>query len=565
MAHTRPVNLFGRTRLKVYGPDTTTALGEVYTSGTITGKHSKVFGESALSLTVSVAEEILASDETALEGAFVVPEVWFDAGWMAFATPFMLSPGSGKVRGGDSKRQQNPVAIAALHALLDECIAFPHECDPDHATFRRGGGLERNVYYNFGHKGYSESLHTWHDANEYDPTGLPKDGKPTGWPTVLSAAKPIFRNVSEGGRTCFRPPRFTLDVDQRVVFVWVSDEPGKLGVSGPNQGGIVIDWDADEDGWQQGFGHKTLRLKAGEYQPWGWMLTINSEGGDGNDSARIGAYSIKTDGSGDVDQVLFVSDASTRVLRQPISDQLPGMSPGETIRRMLQECSDQGSEAADLLLANRTFTDTLDTAEADWTTFVEWVLPWGYSLASGFADMLAEIDLDMGPAFSFDAWEDRGGDHGSTPGTGLSTVELTRGASPATALMNVVDYTSESDPAGPNAYLTESQEGSGLYEGTVPDGQRRRFGSLESGASGTVGRANRNAHKAVKANGEARRYYSGTIIAVTNAVPYVHFNLCDVVHGRGYRDLGLDLEVTAMSWSQSDALKVTLDLSEPTT
>lgn len=557
----RPAHLFGAVQLRVYGPDTTTELG-VLGGVDGQGQHSKRFDESTLSFSANQLEGLVASDETALEGAFVVPEVWYGAAWTPFSTPYLLSPGTGRVL--PAPRQHSPVAASALQALLEECIIFPTETDADHATFRKSGGLERNRYFHFGSKGYQETLHTWHDADVYDPTGHPKENKPADFPTVLADAEWVFRDAAEGGRTCFREPTFTLPEDQRVVFVWSSDENAKVFVDGPNQGGLILEWDADEDGYNQGFGHRTMRLKAGTYRWAAWMLTVNSEGGDGNDSARYGAYSIKTDGSGDVDQVLFVSGPDTRVLRQSVSDEIPGMSPGETMRRALETCSDLGSEAADLLLANKTFTDTLDTDGQDWTTLVEWVWPLGTSLASAFADLLAEVDLDMGPAFSFDAWQDRGGDHGATPGSGLLTVEIKPGADPPSADMNIIGYDYTSDPAGPNAFLTESQEGNGLYEGTVSAGERRRYGALESGASGSVGRANSNARKAVKANGDPRRYYTAQIIAVTGAVPWDDFTVCDVVHGCGYRNLGLDLEVTAIGWEQSEAMVVSLTLAEPT-
>lgn len=559
---TRPAPRFRRMRLHIFGPDTTTGRGYIRAAGA-EGKHSKAFSDSALTFTGNALEDVLAADQTLLEDAFVVPEVYYEAtsSFLPIGTPYLLSPGSGSVIGSreGAAKEQNPVAVGALHGLLDECIVLPTEHDDENKTFRRAGGLEQNRYVDFTSKGYSESLHTWHDADIYDPTGQPKAAKPDDWPAAVSAAEWVFRDADEGGRTCLRFPTFTLTEDQRVVFVWSSDENGKLVVDGPNQGGAVIDWDADEDGYNQGFAHKTLRLKAGTYRTGGWFLSINSTGGDGNDSARVGAYSIKTDGTGDLDAVLFVSDADTRVLRQEVGDELPGMSVGETIRRLLEENSDAGVDAADILLANRTFTDSLDSDDNDWTHLRGWVWPLGTSLASALSDMLTDCDLDMSPDFAFNGYDDRGTDLSAT-------VNLTPGATPATAAMNLTEYSWEADPAGPNAFLTSSQEGLGLYTPTVPTGQRRRLGQLESGSSSTIARAKRNAAAAVKANGGgARRFYHGTIIAVAGAVPYVDFGLCDVVHGRGYRNLGLDVEVTAMTWTQGDTTKVSLDLAEPTT
>ena len=131
--------------------------------------------------------------------------------------------------------------------------------------------------------------------------------------------------------------------------------------------------------------------------------------------------------------------------------------------------------------------------------------------------------------------------------------------------MNVTAYGWTSDPAGPNAYSVTTQDGDTLYLGTLPAGQYRRLGSTDSGSSGTVGRGQALAAKAIAATGKARRYYTARIIAVAGAAPYVDYDPCDVVHGWGYRGLGLNLEVTAMSWEQGDTTPFTLELAEPVT
>lgn len=560
MAHTKPQPTLGRKRLRVYGTDTTTDNGTVV-GANVVAHHSKDFNESSMSFSVSTAEAVLAGDETVLAKAFVQPEVDTGGGtYVAFGTPYYLAPGSTAVRDGSGWRRQSPVAVGALRALLDQCEVLPSECDKTSPTFKRAGGLERNRYMDFTSKHYSFTLHTWNDADVYATAGQKKANKPEGWDDA--DAEYVFRDAEEGGRTCFvfrnvadDAYYFTLTERRRVVIVWTSDENGKVFLDGPNQGGCIIDWTADEDGYNQGFGRWTGHLEAGDYRISAWMLTLNSAGGDGNDSARLSAWTVATDGSGDRDAYLMRSDANTQVLRQDVDAELPGMSPGETIRRLLAECADVAgadNNAAQLLLDNRTFTDLLDTEGNAWTSFIGYVWPLGTSLASAVGDMLGEISADMGPGFTFDAWQTRSVDVSAS-------VDLVGGAAPPTAVMNIGSYGAESDPAGPNALLGESQEGLLLVAPSIGAGEWRRFGQAELGGSSNAGRTKNLLQKQIQDFGDERRYYQAEILPVAGATPYDDFGVEYVIHGRGYRDLGLDVEVTAIGW-RSGTVKFSLDL-----
>jgi hypothetical protein len=174
--------------------------------------------------------------------------------------------------------------------------------------------------------------------------------------------------------------------------------------------------------------------------------------------------------------------------------------------------------------------------------------------------MLTDCDLDMGPTFSFDGWNDRTRNFGSDAGTHVNIVE---GADPPTAGMNLISHDNDSDPPGPNGYYVETQDGATVYLPTLGTGKFRRFGQLDAGSAGTVARGKSLAAKAVADTGTTRRYYHATIIAVTGAVPWVDFDPCDVVHDMAYDHLGLNSEVTAMTWQNGDTTTVVLDLAEP--
>jgi hypothetical protein len=234
------------------------------------------------------------------------------------------------------------------------------------------------------------------------------------------------------------------------------------------------------------------------------------------------------------------------------------MSPMEVVRRLLQDNADQGVEAADILLDNKTFTDSLDSDDVgpELTDMREWVWPLGTSLASVFADLSEDADFDLSPGFELGCWLDRGADLSGS-------VALVPGADPPTATMNIVSYDYDSEPRGANGYVTLSNDGYDLHMPSIDDGGRRVLGMFESDASGSIGRAKRNANAAIRQNGRVRRFYTAKILAVAGAVPYDDFTLCDVISGRSYQNAALDLEVTDIAWEQGDGTTLfTLSLGE---
>jgi hypothetical protein len=553
----RPAVAVGNVRLHILGPDTTTSRGHVSGVGA-SGNHSKAIDGSGLQFTGDALEDDLAGDTDLLEDAFAVVEL--NTGtlaspiWTEIGTPYMLSPGSGTVVGSDGKRSYTPVATSALHGLLDECVVLPTEVDTDSPTMRYACGIEQNRYLGWQSKGYQESLHpgTWNDADIFTPSsGGAKDGKPQGWED--SAAEWIFRDADEGGLTLFRIGTFTLADRTLVKFVSSADEEHKVYLDGPNMGGVIIDGGAQETGYTE-INKWKRRLEPGTYRVAAEMTTVGSVGGDGNDSFRFSCYTVDTDNN--MDTVLLRSDGDTRVHRQEKNDERPGMSIGEVIRRLLEDNDTLGVDAATLLLANATFLDSIDSATDAWPSGVEWVWPLGTSLASALADMSEDADIDMGPDFSFNVWGDRGSDLSAT-------VALTPGAATPTAAMNILEYGYDSDPPGPNAYLTLSQDGYAAVTGTIGAGVRRRYGYLESGTSGSIARARANARAAIRQAKEPRRYYRGKIIAVAGHTPYTNFNLCDVISGRNHANAALDLEVTDIAWEQGDGTTLfTIELGE---
>jgi hypothetical protein len=550
---TKPVSLVDKVRLRLYGPDTTTDRGVLSADGS-TGLHSKDIESCTLTFTANALETVLQADPSLLDDAFAQPERYIGGSWVQFGTPYMLSPGAGVVYGPNegAAQEQSPSGVGALVGLAAECPVMPKDPFPTSVTFRYAGGIEQNRYVGWMSIGYDETGDDWHDVDVYDPTDHPKENKPKGWPD--DSAKWVYRDPSHGdtgGLSLFRFGTFTIDTDKRVHFLSVSDENHKLYLDGPNMGGCIIDFTSDEDGYNDEPGYWSRRLKAGTYRVSAEMRTVDSEGGDGNDSIRFTCYTFDLGGgSGDRETptVLLRSKASTRVRRQSSTADRPGMTIGKTVRYLLEDAEqvmDDTTNAATILLANATFTDDDDSLGDPWPDGREWVFPIGqdgYSLASAFADMQEDADFDMGPGFTFDIYADRGTDLSSS-------LAFKPGAATPAGDMNIEGETYESDPAGPNGYMTQSTQGFDLRLGTVPAGSRRRLGALSLGTAGSVARARRLADAAIRQNRHPRRYYDYQIMQVTDAVFYTDVSLCDRVSGRDFTGTAEVQELTAFGWA----------------
>jgi hypothetical protein len=623
----RPAVAVGNVRLHILGPDTTTSRGYLSGATATGNHSKAVDGSGLQFTGDALEDDLAADSDLLEDAFAVVElntGTLASPSWTEIGTPYMLAPGSGTVVTESGKRQYTPVAVSALHGLAGECIVLPTEPDDDSPTLRLSGGIEQNRYLGWQSKGYDEALHTWNDADLYTPdagtsagtatadadgvvtltahgldaegeririddavyfasvidadtfslelltrtpadlsgsftvyTGLgAKYAEPLNWDANADSAEWVFRDADEGGLTLMRFGTFDLADRTVVKFIAACDEEGKLYLDGPNQGGVIIQLGGDETGYTEKNARR-VRLEPGTYRVSAEMTTVGSVGGDGNDSFRFACGTI--DDKGNLATLLLASGADTRVLRQNKNDERPGMSPMEVVRRLLQDNSDLGVTAADILLDNKTFTDSSDSESAEPAAddCREWVWPLGTSLASVLADMSEDADFDLSTDFEFGCWLDRGSDVSGS-------VALTPGAATPSAAMNIVEYTWDSEPTGPTRYLTLSEDGFDIVIGTTAEEDTRpRFGFFESGASGSIGRARRNARAAIRQNGRIRRFYRAKVIAVTGAVPYVDFDLCDVISGRDYENNALDLEVTDIAWEQGDGTTLfTLELGE---
>ena len=573
MALTKPTPAMERARLRVLQPDGTDYVPARYLSADgASWNHSKAVDGSALNFTANHLEPALAADQTMLEEAFVIVEVYTNTGtvltpawsWQEWGTPYALAPGTGKVIGPEegSAKEQTPISVGALQALASECIVLPNECDDTSPTMRYAcGGIEMGGLRFFGwqSKGYDEGLHpsSWNPATVYTPaSGAPKENQPENWDANAASAKWVYA-TGTGGLTLLRIGTFTLTDRATIKFIMAADEGAKLYLDGPNQGGIILESQGDETGYTEK-ARRRMRLEPGTYRVSAEFTTVDSTGGDGNDSLRFACGTIDTDGN--ISTLLLATDTTTSVCRQGKEAERPGMAPTEVVRRMLQDNVDQGVTGATILLGSKDFTDALDSAgnAPAASDCREWVWPLGTSVASCLVDMSEDADFDLTPGFVFRCWLDRGADLSAT-------VVLTPGGDPSSAAMNILDYSWNSDPAGPTRYLTLSQDGYDILVGTTAEaGTRPRFGFFESGASASIGRAKRNARSAIRQTGTGgRRYYQARVLPIVGAIPGRDFTVCDVVNGRGYRNLGLDLEVTDIGAEQNESgLEPTLDMTE---
>lgn len=555
---TRPAPAVGRVRLHILGNDAATSKGYLSADGA-TGMHSKAVDGSSLSFTASALEAAMVADPTMLEDTFAVAELDVAGTWTAFGTPFLLSPGSGTVLGEreGAARDEVPVGVGALQGLLSECVVLPTEADPDSPTFRYAPAEQ---YRGWQSKGYTEDG-TWHDADVVTraslASGAAKKGEPSGWED--EDADWVYRDSSHGlpgdtgGLTLLRFPAFTLAARAKVKIVYAADEESALYVDGPNMGGKILESGDQETGYTN-LNVWAKVLEPGTYQPYGEFTTITTPGGDGFDA--ISMYACTVDSKGRKATVLSRSGPTTRVHRQAKEATRPGMSIGETVRRELQANADQGIDAATILLANKNFTDSLDSAGATFDAGQEWTWPVGTSLATVVADMSEDADFDLTTGFGLRIWNDHGSDLSAT-------VKLTPGGSSPAAGMNLAGYGWDADPVGPTRYVTLSQDGFDVVVGTSAETSTRpRFGYLESGSSASIARARSNANAAIRQSGRVRRYYRARVLSVAGARPELDFGVCDVVDGRNYRNVATDLEVTGIGWEQGATAMFVVELGQ---
>lgn len=550
----RPVSLCDNVRLHIYGPDLTTSRGTVSADGA-SWHHSKDVDGSSLTFTAPSLDALLASDPTLFDEAYAVPEWYIGGSWVARGTPYMLAQGPGTVFGPDERADEEvvPSGVGALEGLAGQCLVLPRDPDPTSVTFRYSGGLEQNRYLGWMSIGYDETGDDWHDVDVYDPTGHPKEDKPPGWGADSSAW--IFRDTDEGGLTLFRIGTFTIADDTRVHIASSSDENHKVYLDGPNTGCCVIDFFGDEDAYNDEPGYWSRRLMAGTYRVSEEMRTVDSPGGDGNDSTRVVVWYF---GGADrtTPSVILESSADARVRRQPVTDERPGYTVGKLLRLLLEDNVTLDADSpAQLLLDAATFTDDVDTDGNPWSDGKEWVWPLGTPLSSVLMDLQEDADFDMGPDFSFNAWDDRGTDLSSA-------VPLVPGGSTPDATMNIEQETYESDPPGMNGALTLSQDGFDVRLATLGAGEPRRLGFLDLGAAPSIGRARKLANAAIRQSRTARRHYTYNVMIVTGAVPYDDFDLCDRISGRDYTKTPAVQETTGFGVSVGDKVTFTVEAGE---
>lgn len=199
-----------------------------------------------------------------------------------------------------------------------------------------------------------------------------------------------------------------------------------------------------------------------------------------------------------------------------VSSTEPYWRPAMVLRKLIEEAAARGVYR----LGEYTFGYTISTpTSGSWTTEVDLTLKVGATLSTVLDDM-----VDLGHDFWVDpstleieAWESRGTDRSAT-------VVLDTG-------VNLLSYTTQIERPLKTVALVRTKDGwLRAADNTLRDANGWRETFLEFGSTRSGDVARRNAQRHLARTGKTQVVTSGVDIAVvTGAVPYVNFDVADVV------------------------------------
>jgi hypothetical protein len=364
-----------------------------------------------------------------------------------------------------------------------------------------------------------------------NPTaGDAKYGMPEGWPDKARRAQWV-RGDGTGDLTLAYLGSFTVDSlrgkSKRKIMIGSSaDEEHQLILYADGYGGIVIDESDQETGYTHWQAWAEVVPADVEYKLYATMTTVDTPGGDGNDSLRFFVSTVN--GAGEPDEILLMSNAGNtamKALRQDKDDPRPGLPIGKAAR-LVKDWIEAFITPADasVNLVTRTFTDTADSNAVDWDEAlnVERTLRVGDSYAA-FIDSLSDLvdaELVYSSGIKVALYQQRGADLSAT-------VALKLGGPDGDG--SLLRYEARRRPRTMTraAFVTDDGMGTRInttLETTVP----ARASFVESLDATSRGEGRALVNRMITEDGR-RQTFPATIAAVEGAVPGVDFDWGDSV------------------------------------
>lgn len=394
------------------------------------------------------------------------------------------------------------------------------------------GGIAGQRYFGFQSSNYafaSDPTYTWSGSpststGQQDATTGDRAGNPDGWPTALGDAYWITR--PSGTSSTLSRHLFVADVvvaaDSYCTIYFSADESCAVYFAGE----LVLHTSTSETGYQE-LAHWSAWILAGTYRVAVDKTSIVSRGGDGVDPILL-AMATNTD-TGAVDDILLVTnDVDWWVYAMdPVTGVAPSLTPGQIMLELHDQAADRGVNTWAAITPS--FTATADTESTAWAVREERTWRIGHDryldMVEGLGDL--GVDVEITPAFDFNAYYNRGADLHATV-----TVTAINPAAPTTS--DSVDSITENGVAVAGTVLeVETQDGwvpGGLSNSSAVTTYGRREVSLSLGNAPSIAQGVRLGQRVLDERlARPTSEWSVEFYAVSGAVPFLNFGLGDTI------------------------------------
>lgn len=518
--------------VRIYARDGVTLRDTIAGKG-LSCSHRSGIDSSDISFTGKVIEAAIGNDPGLFDDGIAKVYVDRGEGWEAWGPPYVLAPGGGTVIGQAEQAAHEFVPAGKSALMLTQDMAVLHYGGQ---VWRRG---PRDISYGWQHPAYSGAgftAPTTVSASSLTAREAKYD-KPSNW--QLPNAKWIYDGDGAGGLTLFRSPTFSVPEQAKYYVMATADEEYKVSLHGPGYGGVILDEQAQEDGFKKMRVWGEVLPAGGPYRLTAEMRTINSPGGDGWDAFRCAVGVMYRPAT--LTEVL-VSDSSWRVKRMTVSAQRPGLTIGHLLRVLLQENATYGIPSASLLVPS--FSDTLDSAGVAWAAGVERSWPVGTPLSQVLADLSDLVDFDVDHSFNLHAYQQRGS---------AKAVTLTAGAAPATAAMSVVELTYQSEPITATRAVVLTDAGYVEKIDTAAEvTTNARITYLESTQAQSTAEGTRLGERHIGANKAVRTVYTAKTVAVEGNFPGLDYSWGDTITALDRTKAACSAQVLGVSFEMGD-------------